>query len=499
MRGKSVPLFAETNKIHVTPSLSILQISDLHRERSSPIRNDALISSLQNDRNRYNIDIRVPDIIVVSGDIIRGVPPGTADYEEQLNGQYEEALLFLEIITQQLLDGDRERLVLVPGNHDVSACHFMQSVERLELDAGNKRELLKRMLHPGSRLRWSWRDLSFYEIVDAERYAQRLAPFATFYEKFYQRKRTFDLDPANQFTIFDYPDFDLTIVGFSSCYDNDSFNKQGAIHPGCIASASLALRNSSYNGRLRVAVWHHNTEGSPMQTDYMDAGILQNLLDSGFSIGLHGHQHRAQYFDTCFNYGGDAHISVISAGTLCGNALPHFRRAYNIIEFDLEQCKGRLHVREMQNANAELPIWASRSLPPDANEFLIFTFDPPPPPSPTIAPSPEMTELLKAQRLFEATEYATAAELLLPHAASDNLARRLLLDCFGELNETAQIAAYFDPPRSKGEAIYLMEALWQEQHFQRLRALLDEPIVAESNDPAVVETRRKYKARIHFK
>ena len=483
----------------MTPSVSILQISDLHREHSSPIRNDALLSSLQNDRERYvtgrdSPAIRPPDIIVASGDIIRGVTPGTANYETQLADQHQESMRFLEALTQQLLAGDRDRLVLVPGNHDVSACHFMRSLERLELADVSKKDLLSQLFHPGSRLRWSWQELGIYKVAEAERYTQRLAPFAEFYAEFYQRRRTFDLDPAKQFEIFDYPDFNLTIVGFSSCHENDFFNKQGAIHPGCIAEASLILRGPRFNGRLRAAVWHHNTEGLPSQTDYMDAGILQNLIDSGFSVGLHGHQHRPQCFDTRFNYGGNARISIISAGTLCGSASPRFGRAYNIIELNLERRKGRLHVREMLNDDIERPIWGCRPLPPDTKPHLAFTFDPPPPPA--VAPSSTTTALLEAQRLHVAAAYAEAAELLLPFAATNDLARRLLLDCFGKLNDTARIAAHFDPPLSETEAIYLMEALWRERNSDRLHVLLDEPIVAESNDPAVTETRRKYQTRL---
>ena len=483
----------------MTPSVSILQISDLHREPSSPIRNDSLLSSLQNDRDRYvtgqdSPAIRSPDIITVSGDIIRGVMPGTADYETQLAYQHQEAIHFLEALTQRLLEGDRDRLVLVPGNHDVSACHFMQSLKRLDLVAGSKKGLLAGLFRPGSRLRWSWGELALYKVADEERYAQRLTPFAAFYTEFYQGRRTFDLVPAKQFEMFDYPDFNLTIVGFSSCHENDYFNKQGAIHPGCLAEANQILREPRFNGRLRLAVWHHNTEGLPLQTDYMDVGILQNLIDSGFSIGLHGHQHRPQCFDTRFNYGGNARISVISAGTLCGSASPRFGRAYNIIELDLERCKGRLHVREMLNDDLERPIWGCRSLPPDTNPHMAFTFDPPP--TPAVVPSTTTTALLEAQRFLVAAAYAEAVELLLPLAATDGLARRLLLDCFGKLNDTAQIVAHFDPPLSETEAIYLMVALWEERNSNRLRVLLDEPIVAKSNDPAVSETRRKYQARL---
>ena len=115
-------------------------------------------------------------------------------------------------------------------------------------------------------------------------------------------------------------------------------------------------------------------------------------------------------------------------------------------------------MREMLNDDLERPIWGCRSLPPDTKPHLAFTFDPPPPPA--VASCPSTTALLEAQRLLVAAAYAEAAELLLPLAATDGLARRLLLDCFGKLNDTAGITAHFDPPLSETEAIYLMGALW---------------------------------------
>jgi hypothetical protein len=152
-------------------------------------------------------------------------------------------------------------------------------------------------------MRWSWQDFSLFEIADAKRYDERMAPFARFYEQFYGGSRHFDLDPSRQFDIFDYPEFDLTIVGFSSCHTNDILNGQGAIHPSCIGRVGSILRGPEFAGRLRLAVWHHNTEGPPVQRDYMDSGILQNLIDGGFSLGMHGHQHRPQFLDTRFRYG----------------------------------------------------------------------------------------------------------------------------------------------------------------------------------------------------
>ena len=56
------------------------------------MRNDSLPSSLQNDRDRCvtNADgpsVRAQDLIVVSGDIVPGVPPDTANSYPRLSAQ----------------------------------------------------------------------------------------------------------------------------------------------------------------------------------------------------------------------------------------------------------------------------------------------------------------------------------------------------------------------------------------------------------------------------
>ena len=67
----------------------------------------------------------------------------------------------------------------------------------------------------------------------------------------------------------------------SECYatfrNNDLLHKQGAIHPDCIARAARQLEHWRYRGRLRLAVWHHSVNGSPEQSDYLDARSVKKL------------------------------------------------------------------------------------------------------------------------------------------------------------------------------------------------------------------------------
>ncbi len=478
--------------------VSILHIADLHRDPGNPISNAVLLDSLRNDHSRYSTHedppVRSPDLIIVSGDIVQGAKPDAPNPEATLQKQYREALAFLRDLTDVLVGGDRNRVIVVPGNHDVSAYHFLKSLRPIDIAAERKRDLVTQLFVPGSSLRWSWSEFGLYEIADPTLYAQRLAAFAYFYKGFYQGARTYDLDPEKQFDIFDYPAYDVTIAAFSSCYNNDVFNKQGAIHPTCIASAATQLRQASYQNRLRIGVWHHDAHGVPGRSDYMDADLLQNLIDRGFSLGFHGHQHRPEFLDTRFQHGAERKIRVISAGTLCGSASFRYGRAYNVLELDIEKRTGRLHVREMQNDNLSLPIWGPRALPPNTSAFYDFEFDPPP--EPTAHSDLRTIALFEAQRVYESGDYQRAAEVLVALLALEPLARPLLLDCFVKLKDHGAVIATFDPPKGDAEVIHLLDALWAEGKRARLAEVLNLPIIAESKDPSVVEVRAKFRKRL---
>lgn len=481
--------------------LSILHISDLHRDPDNPLRNRILLESLRRDRDRYTSEespsIRPPDLVVVSGDLILGVKEDIPDPELALDHQYDEAFNFLTRLAEEFVDGHKERVIIVPGNHDVSDHHFRQSLEPIDMDleANTKRRLVEDLFTSESSLRWSWSDFTLYRIQRPELYKQRFRPFADFYNRFYDSRRSYSTDPDKQFDLFDFPEWDVTIVGFSSCHNNDLLNRQGAIHPECIARAGEDLRVFSSEGdRLRLAVWHHNIEGSPMQVDYMDPDTVQNFIDGGFSLGFHGHQHKPQYLNTRFRYGSDRRITVISAGTLCGGAAYGSRRSYNIVELDADEQSGCLHIREMKNDNLQMPIWGPSSIDPGRGGSLVFRFDAPPQ---HINSSNYTTGLLvQAAEHYDKRDARAAASILMPIAAHDDLVRPLLLACLIDLCDSANIVTVFDPPKGAAEAIALMDALWTEGKVNRLLKILDSPLVSESSDGSVIEMRTKYLARL---
>jgi 3',5'-cyclic AMP phosphodiesterase CpdA len=74
------------------------------------------------DRDRtaaQDTAIGPPDAIVLTGDLIFGASLDLPDYEAELDAQYEVASDFIDRLADRFLAGDRARLVIVPGNHDI--------------------------------------------------------------------------------------------------------------------------------------------------------------------------------------------------------------------------------------------------------------------------------------------------------------------------------------------------------------------------------------------
>src|SRR5216684_3163683 len=101
---------------------SILHISDLHRDLTNELGNAPLLESLVRDiEQRYaknDPPILKPSLCIVSGDLVYGAKAGSSNFATELTRQYNQANEILVGITDRLFEGDRSRIILVPGNHD---------------------------------------------------------------------------------------------------------------------------------------------------------------------------------------------------------------------------------------------------------------------------------------------------------------------------------------------------------------------------------------------
>lgn len=336
---------------------SILHISDLHRSPRDPITNDELISALVGDRDRYIHEdpaVPAPEAIVVSGDIIQGVPLDTADFEAELDRQYAAAAEFLDELVSRFLDGDRSRLILIPGNHDIdwnTAFAALEPVERKDFPPS----LATSIYGENSEYRWDWKSLTLYRIADPSLYARRLEAFWIFFERFYAGvSGLLKVEPKSDANLFSLCDGRIGLAAYNSCHGNDCFAFHGLIRKEAVARSHLELNDTGVPFNLRIAVWHHSIEGPPYRTDYMDVDIVRGMIGRGFRLGLYGHQHKAQITPHQVWLPDRERMAVVSAGSLCAGAyeLPiGVHRQYNVLEIAPDFQSVRVHVRAMAVAN----------------------------------------------------------------------------------------------------------------------------------------------------
>lgn len=175
---------------------TLLHVSDLHRSKSDPISNTELISALIADSQRFSREapaIASPDALIVSGDLVQGVPLGDPDYPASLAAQYAEAFELLVLLADRFVGGDRSKVVITQGNHDVDWNLARQSMALADAKGKNVAGLLQLV---GSRFRWSWDTQQLFEVTDPDLYCRRFDFFCDLYQRFYApAKLAFELDP----------------------------------------------------------------------------------------------------------------------------------------------------------------------------------------------------------------------------------------------------------------------------------------------------------------
>ena len=480
---------------------SILHISDIHRDPNDEIANGWLLDSLDRDFDKFDKqdpNILRPMLCIVSGDLVHGIRPNSEGVEEELMRQYSQAEEFLVGLADRFFGANRERVVILPGNHDVCFNHVMKSVQRVEIpiEPGRRERLVAELFAPNSLVRWSWREMCFFRIVDKERYRDRFGYFAVTYKNFYQGRRTYPLVPEQQFDVFDFPDLGFCVVTLNSCFNNDQLRRAGAFHPNTVTEAYRALRKIDRAGWIAAAAWHHNLVGGPTQDDYLDAKFLQLLIDAGVSLGFHGHQNLSECFDERYRLGPNLRkITIISASTLCAeprNLKPGVPRSYNIVEIDTDACIGRLHQRQMVNVQFSLPIWGPGHFINTNRSY--FDFDLCKPLLTRPAQLDVQRTLDQADKLLGSHQWLEAINVL-DDIKDTPLARPLLVKALDELGDARRTIAILWPPLSNVEAVTLGGAVLDSGTPEEAEAFVRLGLVAESEDASVREIFRRVNER----
>ncbi len=467
---------------------SILHISDLHRIKSENI--DCLISSLAIEKSKYaTLGIPPVQLIVVSGDIVNGSSERDSNIaKKEIQQQYDDATVFLKKLCKLFIGNslqDRMRVIIVPGNHDMSRYVSQQSMEPIAHD--DIGTLVKALWSDYSDIRWSWKDLQFYNIIRKEIYDSRFSNFVEFYNNFYDGQRMYPLEHHKQSVLIDIPDLNISLACFNSCYCLDHLRHSGYISPHSLSTLTKPLLNAKEKGRMIVGVWHHHTHGRPNENNYLDDSILDNMVQNGICLALHGHQHISGIIHEYKDVFSDSKLSMISAGTLYGDAsdLPiTSKRQYNIIAVNMHDDISdiTLYSREDKTTLNTIPFWDTGNIGNSNKTSHAFSI-----PMPRVAPISEDLDLqMKINEINIQTESTGDINMAIRQftelGVEKPLVRKFLLDSLIRTNNHTRIVELFSVPHTISEAITVINSCIQIGNCNTLRTILNSEFVQNSLD-----------------
>lgn len=476
----------------------ILHISDLHRSPGDPVNNATLVAALLSDRDRYPAErpaVPCPEAIVVSGDIIRGAPLGTKDHAQEIQRQYEVAHNFLADLTDRFFAGDRSKVVIVPGNHDV-CWNTARSAMSVVPPTEDPTDIQSALQTRDSTYRWSWQERQLYKITSPDTYRRRFDAYWDFLDRFYAATPlTFPIDRDRGFNLFELDDRNIIVAAFDSLRGNDCFALSGNIMDDSIATCSLAIRDAAHQYTLQLAVWHHSVHGPPDRSDYMNVDAIYQMTGHGFRLGLHGHQHYAQALAHYTHLPEKHAMAVVGAGSLCaGHAeLPRgIDRQYNIVVIDDDYKEATVHVREMQQGSQfgrthRASFGLSGSIRLRWNRPVDLA-------GRTVEPTPrrERAAVSQAETAMSAGDYSTAIALLDPVLRSHGTyASKLYTEALHKSGQWAALATWLSRPTTAEELTLLVTALANAGHHEEAQQALAQysesigltrPVLRDLND-----------------
>ena len=227
-------------------TFSWLHISDLHlRGTETSVHRGAFSEMLSNIQQCREDEGLALDAVFLTGDIA-------------FSGQVEQYHLAIEWIDRILdacgLPGQRNRLLIVPGNHDVNK----DEVERADYTRNFHKGLAKDLLY---------RDLPYDAIntflnpsPDTELVFAKLQNFARFVDEFYA-DGTIKLEHDRYYSVRPVPDIAHTVVviGLNSAWLSYRDREQGGLLLGekQVRDALEEANEKWPNPHLRIALIHH--------------------------------------------------------------------------------------------------------------------------------------------------------------------------------------------------------------------------------------------------
>ncbi len=221
---------------------------------------DSLFERLQDDLERLKKSHElVPDLLAITGDL--------AEWGKK--AEFDDIFLFLDRMAG-LLGLGRDRVLIVPGNHDINRKSCEAYFAECEADDQQPKPPF-------------WPKLRHYN---------------EFFQRFYAGHTGIRFTEEEPWTLFEVPELKLVAAGLNSTMAESHRDKD---HYGWVGEAQLrwfATRLQSYQERgwIRLGLVHHNVlrKATEDEENLRDADDLKRILGGQLNLLLHGHTHEGR-------------------------------------------------------------------------------------------------------------------------------------------------------------------------------------------------------------
>lgn len=285
-----------------------LHISDLHFHPKKGFNSDIVLKSLLEDiTKRIQEDKLQPDFIILSGDIAFSSSPD----EYLLAGQFLDKLLDITRL-------DKDRIFLVPGNHDVDRMKISKTAS-LIANGLNNRDAVNEVLDEDSG-----RTTLF----------QRFHNYENFIKEYMDGRLIFDCNNYYFVRVISTNGTRIAILGLNSAWLSASDKDKDKLLIG-ERQVRTAL-NDANDADIRLAVMHHPFD---WLKDF-DRKDVDPLLCNSCNFILHGHLHQSQWGQISTP---DTTAIIIGAGACYETR--EYPNSYNFVQLDLSADKGKIYLR----------------------------------------------------------------------------------------------------------------------------------------------------------
>ena len=248
-------------------AVTILHVSDMQFGRNhrfgklAPLgpdeRFDTLLQRLINDlKDLERLYELKPDLIALTGDLA----------EWGMKDEFEQVLAFADGLAQHLQLG-RERVLVIPGNHDINRKKCSAYFDDRE---GDRQQPV-----PPYWPKWK--------------------PYLEFFDTLYKDVERYRFTELEPYTLFEIPELKVVVAGLNSTM-GESHRPED--HYGLLGEAQLRafqdrMAGFQAKGWLRIGLVHHNVlrRATDDEENLRDADDLREILADSLNLLLHGHTH----------------------------------------------------------------------------------------------------------------------------------------------------------------------------------------------------------------